>query len=523
MKQETLHLETGAPTRTAGALGMTSGRLLAKNAVWNLLGRASPLLVAVWVIPILIRELGTDRFGILTLAWSTIGYLSIFDLGLGRALTQLVATRLGQGKHLELPEVIGLSLLLLAALGLVGCLAGTSLTPILATRFLKVPPALQAETVGSFYLLSLSIPVIILYSALKGVLAAQQRFGAINSVLVPLGISNFLGPLAVLHFTKDIAWVVATLPLSMALACGVHWYQCRALMPSAGQMFPFKPSLVAPLLRFGGWLTVSNILSPIMSTMDRFFIGAFISVSAVAYYSTPHELILKMLIVPTSIVGVLFPAFSSGFTQSKRGTAQLFKRADKYMFLILFPVTLALAIFAREGLTLWLKGDFAAQAARVLQWLSIGALFNGLAYIPFSLVQSSGRPDITAKLHMIELPIYLAAFYLSVTHFGIQGAAMAWSLRVTLDCLFLYLYSYRLLALPASAFRGMLACGAAAGLVLALAMLFPSGLAVKAALFVAILAGFLTFFWTGLLTAEERAEALSSLRLGETRTESRGF
>ena len=49
------------------------------------------MLVALVAIPILVDGLGTARFGILTLAWMVVGYFSLFDLGLGRALTKLTA------------------------------------------------------------------------------------------------------------------------------------------------------------------------------------------------------------------------------------------------------------------------------------------------------------------------------------------------------------------------------------------------------------------------------------------------
>jgi O-antigen/teichoic acid export membrane protein len=96
---------------------LTSGRLLAKNAVWNLIGSATPMVVAVFCIPILIRGLGTERFGVLTLAWAVIGYASLFDLGLGRALTQLVARKLGAGEDREVPALVWTSLLLMWVLG----------------------------------------------------------------------------------------------------------------------------------------------------------------------------------------------------------------------------------------------------------------------------------------------------------------------------------------------------------------------------------------------------------------------
>src|SRR5947207_611833 len=102
---------------------LTSGRLLARNTVWNLVGSGAPMLVAVFCIPILIRGLGTDRFGVLTLAWALVGYASLFDLGLGRALTQLVARKLGAGEEREIPSLAWTSLLLMLLLGFAGTAA----------------------------------------------------------------------------------------------------------------------------------------------------------------------------------------------------------------------------------------------------------------------------------------------------------------------------------------------------------------------------------------------------------------
>ena len=87
---------------------LTSGQLLARNTIYSLIGQGAPLLVAVFAIPQLIKGLGTDRFGILTLAWMVLSYFSLFDLGLGRALTQLVAEKLGkESGEEEIPNLAG--------------------------------------------------------------------------------------------------------------------------------------------------------------------------------------------------------------------------------------------------------------------------------------------------------------------------------------------------------------------------------------------------------------------------------
>src|SRR6266403_3719736 len=118
---------------------LTSGRLLARNTVWNLLGNGAPMLVAVVCIPILIRGLGKERFGVLTLSWALIGYASLFDLGLGRALTQLVAKKLGAGQDGEVPTLVWTSSLLMLLLGVLGAAVASLLSPWLVHHALNVP------------------------------------------------------------------------------------------------------------------------------------------------------------------------------------------------------------------------------------------------------------------------------------------------------------------------------------------------------------------------------------------------
>jgi O-antigen/teichoic acid export membrane protein len=81
----------------------------------------------------------------------------------------------------------------------------------------------------------------------------------------------------------------------------------------------------------------------------------------------------------------------------------------------------------------------------VLQILSLGVLANGLAAVPFALIQGTGRADKTGKLHLMELPFYLATVWYSTVHYGIVGTAVAWLLRVTTDCILLFVISDNLL------------------------------------------------------------------------------
>src|SRR4051812_11606018 len=400
---------------------LTSGRVLARNATWSFVGQVAPMLVAVVAIPLLIGGLGRDRFGVLTLAWLVIGYFSLFDLGLGRALTKVVAERLGGGRERELPALVWTSLGLMMAMGLVGAAVVGLLAPWLVRSVMKVPVDLQPEAGSGFALLAVSIPFVISGAGMRGVLEAQQQFGAINIANVLMGSFTFAGPLLMLPISRSLVPAVAVLLAGRVVLWVIGLFLCLRTLPALRGGIVLQWAAVGPLLRFGGWMTVSNIVGPLMVSLDRVLIGALISVGAVAYYATPYEVVTKLWILPGAVVRVLFPAFATSFARDPGLTASLFDRGIKSTFLMVFPIALVMGVLAEDGLRLWLDADFARNGTRVLQWLTIGVFLNSLAMIPFALIQGMGRPDLTAKVHLLELPFYLPAIWVLLVTLGIEG------------------------------------------------------------------------------------------------------
>lgn len=496
-----------------------SGRGIARNTLWNLFGQIAPLLAAVFAIPVLIKGLGVDRFGVLTLAWMVIGYFSLFDLGLGRALTKLVSEKLGADCPEEIPELIWTALILMSLLGIVGAGVSLALTNRLVTDILNIPFELQAETTTSFRLLAWSVPIVILTSGLRGILEAYQRFDLANFVRIPLGILTFLSPVAVLPFSNRLDVMVAVLLALRIFICVVHVFLCERVVPGIFRRFSYSSSHVRHLLGFGGWMTVSNVVGPLMVYLDRFVIGSFLGVAAVAYYVTPYEVITKLWVIPGALVGVLFPVFSANISGNRTQAVMLFWRGVRWIFLVLFPVALLITVFAGDGLRLWLSDDFSRNSTAVLQLLAAGVLINSLAHVPFAFIQGAGRPDLTAKLHLLELPFYLIALWLFMHQWGLVGAAAAWSLRVGVDALAMFVIStwiesgliqglkreMRILTL------GVLTIGMGA---------LPVDLIVKVVFAIFVLPCFAVLAWRYLLSPDDRVwvrRILPNTGYGETR------
>jgi O-antigen/teichoic acid export membrane protein len=459
---------------------LTSGRLLARNTIWNLLGQLLPMAVAVVAIPPLVRTLGVARFGVLSLAWVVVGYFSLFDLGIGRALTKLVADKLGANEEHSIPPLAWTSLLLLFLLGILGGLVVFVISSWLVQRALKVPVELQAETLRGFYLLAVSIPIVTTTSGLRGILEAQQRFRILNVIRIPMSIFSFAGPLLSLPFSHSLVPVIGILVAGRITGLVAHLLACFYAMPILRHNFVLRRSIVMPVLKLGGWMMVTNIVGPIMVYLDRFLVGALLSVGAVAYYTAPFDMVTRLWAIPGAVVGVLFPAFAVSLLQDPDRTALLLKRGGKYVFLALFPLILLIVTFAPEGLHLWLGPAFAQNGSSVLRWLATGVFVNSLAQVPFVLIQGAGRPDFAAKLVLAELPVYLATLWLLTRQFGIEGTAIAWVGRVTLEAVLLFAYSRRLIPQKPK-FLSKLGMTAAGGLAVLYLASLPQTLTMKAA------------------------------------------
>lgn len=415
------------------------GGLLARNTALNSVGQVVPLLVGIATIPYIVRGLGAERFGVLSIAWVFLGYFSLFDLGLGRATTKFAAECLGRGQTDRLPGLVWTSLAYQLLFGVVGALVFGALTPVLVDKALKVPPSLIVETKLTLIILAASVPVVLATNALRGVLEAAQRFDLINYVKVPGNILVFLLPAVALLLHRGLPEIVILLLLARVAAALAYLSICFRIFPVLRRGFSHDPAILRPVLVYGGWVTISNILSPLLVYADRFVIGALLSMAAVAYYTAPLEIVSRLLIFPGSLVATLFPAFSSfdSWGASVR-IGNLCARSLKFLMLGLGPVLLLIAAFAHEILQVWLGAVFAESSTVVLRILTVGVLVNALAFVPFNLLQALGRPDVTAKLHILEFPLYAVLVCFLVGRMGIAGAALAWTLRVTIDALLLF-------------------------------------------------------------------------------------
>ncbi len=429
---------------------LTEGNKLAKNSLFTISAQIIPIGIGLLTIPILISKLGPDVFGALTLIWAIIGFFSMFDFGIGRAITVLVSEKLVSNK-IESDQKNEIAEIILTALTIIVVYSGLIILAIelnsqkLIEYIFDGSTQLKSEALNIVQTLAFTVPSVICSGCLMSFLAAHQKFKLISIVRLLSGSILFVGPLIVIVFSNSLTLICMSLALAKIIETLIYFYFSIKTNRKIWTNKKINIFYIKPLLSYGGWMTISNIIGAIMNYVDRFFVAVLLTTAAVAYYVTPSDLIVRFMIVPGAIVGVLFPAFCATYKINNERTNYLFKRGIIFILILVYPVILVASTLSSELLLIWLGEDFSSRSALTLQIMAVGGLANSITYIPFAIIQAAGRPDLTGKFHIIELPIFVLLAYFLIKNFGIEGAAIGWMLRSMIDALILMILADHLM------------------------------------------------------------------------------
>jgi len=491
---------------------------VAHNTVLNFLGLAVPLALAFFVMPIAARHLGPARFGLLGLAWAVTEYLTLFDLGLGRAVVKFVADALHHDST-ELSEIVSSSVLAQVAAGIVGGAAFTLAAPFLVETVFHVPTAGASEAIGTFRVVGISVPAVLLISAQRGVLEGAQRFDLSTTIKMLSSIASLSIPAIGAVYGASLPLILAVVLVSRVGICLLYAFAIRYALPGVRWVWSRDWSLLRRILSFGGWVLVSNSVTPLLVYFDRFALGTIAGLAAVGFYTAPYEGVARLLLVPVSLIGTLLPALTSIEARGDRDRFTLVASAAERSLIVAMAAPLAvIAVFAPELLKVWLGAQYAEQSATALRILAVGVFANALAHPLFVALYARNRPDLPAKFHLFELVVHIPLTILLIRSYGIAGAAGAWSARVTLDlCLLLWGAARELRVSPAQMAGGRIG-RAIISIVALLAGLIASrsvvgvSVAAGAAGVLTTLAGFSFVGWQWVLGDAERDAARGLLR-----------
>ena len=295
---------------------------------------------------------------------------------------------------------------------------------------LSVPADLKGELAQSFPWMVCLFPMTLLGGVGSGALESRERFLLANTLqIVGTSLGQIAPVIAAVLVSPSLTVVIPTLAVMQAVGTILTFvFVYRHEGPFSFRAFDWSEART--LLHYGGWVTVTAAILPILVSADQFLIGSLIGVAAVAHYSVPMSLVIRTQTLPAALGRTFFPRLSSLPRDAARGLGARALEALGYGYAaVCAPGIIIAPVFFRY----WIGPEFALISAPVAQILFFGAWINGLSFVAYTITQSEGRPDLTGKLHAAEILPFLGILWVLTARFGLNGAAMAWTLRCIVD------------------------------------------------------------------------------------------
>jgi O-antigen/teichoic acid export membrane protein len=390
-----------------------------RDALYNIAGPIIQVAIAFVSVPVYLKLLGIDRYGAVIAMLLLTTYLGLFDAGASKAAAyRLAATESPERRFSAFVTTLTIAVVLSC---LVGGLAFLPMRDVFVPQFFYTSDKfLNREILSAVAFAFLAVPFATVATVVTGALDGQGRFAVSNLLGIAMGAGQLLGPITcVVLFGPSVAVafagillariVVALSGLAVVLGGGTTRYSA---------LFNRGEARIA--LRFGGWMTVTNLVSPALNSADQIILSATAGVTALPHYAIPLGAVSRAAIIPGGIARALFPHLASSLQ-------------NHAISAVMTPLCLLGFIWLDVAFRLWLGSSLEPSMPLIGQIGLFGMWALSFAQVPAVLAQAQGRAHLIALVHVGEVVPYLVAMYLAASKYGLIGAACVWTARCYID------------------------------------------------------------------------------------------
>jgi O-antigen/teichoic acid export membrane protein len=406
---------------------------LSMNLIASFISRGWSALLSLAFVPVYIRFVGVEAYGLIGAFATLQAVLGLLDLGLGSTLTREFARshdlpasakrdllRTLEGIFWAVALFIALSVWLFSGFIAQSWLHPESLSPAeikSALAFAGLAFAFQWPTnlyVGGMYGLQR-----------QGLLAAVMSSTATLRVAMTIAALAFISPSITCFF---VAQACANLIQTVLLAC-VLWSR----LPSSGVRASIRPASLRGILGFAGGMFGISVTTIVLTQLDKAILSNTLTLEAFGYYAIASTLAAGLYIFITPLFGVFFPRFSQLVRdQNDVEIERLYHMGNQLMAVIVVPVVAVASLFSAEILRFWSgSGQIAANSGLVFSLLIIGNALNGLMNIPFAVQLANGWTSLAFYSNVVAILVCAPLIYILSMRMGAIGGALGWVILTT--------------------------------------------------------------------------------------------
>jgi O-antigen/teichoic acid export membrane protein len=398
-----------------------------RNTFANVAGTFWSIAVGLLCVPLFIRLLGAEAFGLVGLFLTMQGVVAIFDGGIGATISREIA-RLEAAGGTEQRDLV---FTLQAIYWLIALALGAAivfLAPLIAGHWVH-PQSLPAATVRlcirmSGAAIALQFPFVFYQCGLLG-LQRHVQFNAFSAVIATLRAPGILLLLWLLG-PSPRTFFAAQIGVSAAATAGCAMLLWRSLPPG----FPatFRRDLLRRHWRFGAAWSANSLANVALLQGDKIILSAILPLGMFGYYTMAQRLVSGLYAIVIAVDGAIFPAFSAAAALGDEAEiARAYHRGAQLMAVLLMPAAAVAAFFSREILRIWTGDEAAAERTHVVLTLLVaGMLLHGLVHAPYYLQVAHDRWRLIARTNGVLLLTILPAYVVMAKLYGAAGAAVVW-------------------------------------------------------------------------------------------------
>ena len=398
------------------------------NFAANLAGQAWVFLTQLLVVPLYIKLLGIEAYGLMGFFFALQLTVQVLDLGLGATLTREIAKRRaltgGLADARSLVKTVCIAYLALSTLiGLAIVLAA----PLFASHVIHAEKLDRHAVESAVMLMGALIPVMWGTNLFTGTLMGMERQVQVNVLRIVMVTATSLGAVLVLWLVSaDIRtfflWYLFAGLLNWVVA---GWMALRVL-PAGPSLFQAR--LLRELWKFAAGMSAITIGGIVLMQLDKWLLINMLSLQSYGHYILALALANALYFVITPLFSSVFPRMTLLHAQDDHyGQASLYHSSAQYISALVFPLATVICLFSEPILRLWIQdAEIARNAAPIASILVWGTALNGLMNVPYALQLATGRTSLAVRLVVLKLILFVPVIVFLTLQFGATGAAAAW-------------------------------------------------------------------------------------------------
>ena len=401
-----------------------------KNVTANFMSNGWTALIAVVLTPLYIRLLGIEAWGIVGLFISLQTLCLLLDLGLSATLNrELARLSLSDDKAQEMRNLLRTMEVIYWAIALFLGVSVFLLAPVIANKWVQANN-LSPETIqNAIRLMGVSLCLQWPSGLYSGGLSGLQRQVLLSTVNIGVATLRGLATIIVLAKISPTLWAfflcqIGASTLQTCLAGLLLW----RTLPSTGSGSSFQKHSLQSLWRFSAGMSGIMIMSVILTQMDKIILSGILSLEKFGYYALASTVAVGIYLPVTPIYSALYPRFTQLVNLGDEpALKQLYHHGCQLMSVAILPISVVIALFAREILLLW-TGDVttADNTHMVLRILIVGTALNGSVYLPYALQFAHGWTRLALTINLVSILVLIPLLIVMASTYGGVGAASIW-------------------------------------------------------------------------------------------------